>query len=428
MIEKLRFTVDGKTYEWDARVTDATGPVDPPVIVEPPVVVYPPVTAKNKRVGVNCRPWNPFSIFPGIGLFRTYISSQYAWQPEGLFVQPMAQAYTNTTNGFDDYFQRAKDAGVDVLACIHQTPEWYIGTGRQDGGNDRPPTKLADRADPKGYKDYAGFLFQFAARYGRVKHPDSILRVDTHAQYPNQPKNVKRSGLGTLAYMEPWNEPSKWWLKPGPEYFTPEETAALMSACYDGHEGTLGAGVGIKTADPSMVVVMPGLTNFELPYFAAMGEWFKKNRKDGKWPCDVLSTHHYSSTGNLPEVHPPNWPESSGCGPEQDKDFLTVRKLKAFAKSLGLPLWITECGGYDTLAPSPLHIKSSDPTAPGRAMVETCKAYFAEGVERVILYDGTNEPGGGPGLFQTSGLTENEANQYKPKPALKIVADYNATM
>lgn len=44
-------------------------------------------------------------------------------------------------------------------------------------------------------------------------------------------------------------------------YVSPAEMAAMLSAAYDGHEGRLGPGVGIRTADPTMKVVMGGMAS-----------------------------------------------------------------------------------------------------------------------------------------------------------------------
>ena len=397
---------------------------DVPVVVTPPPTI-PPVATQGNRVGVNTRPWFPMQLLPAGMPLRCYISSQYMWQPGGLFVQPMAQAYTETTHGFDDFFQRAKTQVRDVVACIHQTPEWYVKTGRNDGGNDYAPCKDGlNRALPAAYKDYAAFLFQVAARYGRVKHPDSVLRVDTTPQYVNQPLNVKRSGLDLLRFMEPWNE-EKWWKAPGLEYIRPEEMAALMSACYDGHQGALGSGVGIKTADPSMVVLMPGLTDFDMNYVGKMHAWFVANRPDKRWPCDVLNFHHYSNLGNVAGKHPQTWVAEGGCTPALDKDFISLKDVMSFAKSVSLPVWITECG-YDSQGPSQMHIQ----TDLGAALIATVSAYLAEGVERVFIYDVSDEnPNGQPDrLFQHCGLFTSQQDGFKPKPLLAVVADYLKTL
>ena len=66
---------------------------------------------------------------------------------------------------------------------------------------------------------------------------------------------------------------------------SPVEQAALLSACYDGHEGTIGNRkdiVGIRTADPSMPVSMGGLagaTRLALDNVWIMREWFAANRE-----------------------------------------------------------------------------------------------------------------------------------------------------
>ena len=67
----------------------------------------------------------------------------------------------------------------------------------------------------------------------------------------------------------------------------------MLSACYDGHEGKLGPGYGVKGADPSMLVIMGGLTNFDTTYLKRMSDWFNANRKDRRFPADVVNVHHY---------------------------------------------------------------------------------------------------------------------------------------
>jgi len=175
----------------------------------------------------------------------------------------------------DDYLQKAKDAGKNVLWTNHQCPEWYRNTGRTDGNNDFAPIPAgAKRDDPKSFKDYASCLFQIAARYGSVKYPDSVLQTDPESRW-NGDLTEKKSGLNLLKYMEVWNE-RKFWLKGTEAYIEPETLAAMMSACYDGHEGTMGPGVGILTADPNMIVVMPGLEDFDFECVELMDKWFTK--------------------------------------------------------------------------------------------------------------------------------------------------------
>jgi hypothetical protein len=79
---------------------------------------------------------------------------------------------------------------------------------------------------------------------------------------------------------------------------TPMEQAALLSAAFDGHEGTVGAGagVGVRNADPDMLVSMGGLSGagqVALDIVTTMRLWFQKHRKDGRFAANALNFHFY---------------------------------------------------------------------------------------------------------------------------------------
>lgn len=400
-----------------------------PVVVDPPP---PPINDDGFKVGVNGFPWMPLRLLQSIGMkwVRCYVASGWIWRPNGLFIQPMFQAETQETHGLDDYLRRAKEMGINPLLCIHQTPEWYRNTGRGDGNNDYAPLKAgARRDDPASYKDYASFLFQVAARYGRVKLPDSTLRVDTTPRWSGDIANEKKSGLDLLSYMEPWNE-EKWWKKGTPEseaYIEPEAMAALMSACYDGHEWALGSGAGIKGADPSMVVVMPGITDFDLPYMQKMNAWFLENRKDKKWPCDVINVHHYSNRGNKRGQYPAQWENEGACSPVDDAGFITIVDVVDFASKLTKKVWVTEFGA-DKVAPSMMLANGgliTNEMFQAEIIIESIKAYKAAGVDAVFVFNGIDDYGSDDGgQFETCGIFSSQATGYKPFIAAKELKAY----
>jgi hypothetical protein len=279
------------------------------------------------------------------------------------------------------------------------------------------------------YKDYSEFLFQLTARYGRVKFPDAVLRVDQTPRWPNDVINEKKSGLDLLRYLEVWNE-QKSWKNGTPEqeaYLEPEVMAALMSACYDGHEGKLGAVAGVKTADPSMVMVMPGLEDFCQPYVAAMDTWFKANRADKKWPCDVMTVHHYSNRGNKQGQYPAQWVASGACLPTEDPNFLSVKDLVAIAHGMGKELWVTEFGA-DKRAPSGMHSKGvgmSDEQFQANIIMKSINAYKALGADAAFVFTGPDENGGADGgQFESSGIFGSEAMGYAPTLASAALKAY----
>ena len=420
---KVKINIPAQSIEIDIEAT--TDPITPPP---------PPVDTTGFKVGCCSFPWFPQSRFHDIGLKwqRVYCSSGWIWRPDGIAVQPMHQAETEENHGLDDMLTKAKSFGINTLLCIHQTPEWFRPSGRDDGANDLKPIKPGTFKDsPASYKDYAAFLFQIAARYGRVKHPDNVLRVDTTARWSGDIKNVKKSGLDLLTFFEIWNEPDKFWKIGTPEaeaYFLPEETAALMSAAYDGHEGRLGAGVGIKAADPSMLVVMPGLTDYDLDYVAKMETWFKANRTDKKWPCDILNFHHYSNRGNKKGQHPAQWVADGACLPVYDAEFDTVKTVVDYAADMGKKCWITEFGA-DKRSPSNMTAKGVAPETneafQSRVIIEAVKAYKSAGVDAVFVFNACDENSGTDGgQYESSGIFTSQADGYKPTPASEALKAY----
>jgi hypothetical protein len=420
---KVQITIPAQSIEIDIEAT--TDPVNPP----PP----PPVDTTGFKVGSCTFPWFPQSRFADIGLKwqRVYCSSGWIWRPDGIAVQPMHQAETEENHGLDDMLTKAKSFGINTLLCCHQTPEWYRNTGRGDGANDYAPVKAgANLFNPGSYKDYAEMLFQISARYGRVKHQDSSLRVDTNPRWSGDVLNVKKSGLDLLAYLEIWNEPDKWWKIGTPEsdaYFAAEETAAFMSACYDGHEGRLGAGVGIKTADPSMQVVMPGITDFNPAYIAKMDTWFKANRIDKGWPCDYLNFHHYSNRGNKKDQYPAQWVQEGACLPKDDANFVSVRGSVDFAASMGKKCWVTELGA-DKRSPSGMTavgVGKLNEAFQAEIIIESIKAYKLAGVDAVFVFNSCDENSGTDGgQYESSGIFTSQMDGFKPTAASEALKAY----
>ena len=389
------------------------GVVDPPDPVEP---------SKVDGFGSNTFPWVPLDKLSMFSTLRCYIASGWIWRPNGLFSQPMFQAETEVAHGLDDYFQAAKDRGIDILPCINQTPDWYAGTSVGFGSNDHPPIKPGkDRNDPKSWADYAEFWFQFCARYGSRKHPDSALQVDTTPRWNGDIPNVKKSGLGLIKCVEIGNEMDIWWAKGTNRYLEPEGHAAMLTAVI----------TAIKRADPDMVVVMGGLTGFDLPYLKAMDKAFKT--LGAQWP-DVINVHHYSHEGNQAKQWPPTWWNSGACYPSEDKDFLTVVEIVAFAKALNRPVWCTEFGA-DTRGPSWMHIRGekyglSDEEAQGQLIAKAFRAYKEFGVARSYVFTACNEPGSdNGGLWLNCGFMTNEQTGFQDKPAKaaikKLIVEYS---
>jgi hypothetical protein len=157
------------------------------------------------------------------------------------------------------------------------------------------------------------------------------------------------SGAGWLDAIEVRNEPNGYWA--GPEsYMTPVEQAALLSACFDGHEGTVGINkdiIGARKADPSVLVSMGGLsgaTQVALDNVAVMRLWFQAKREDKRFAADVLNFHFYCNDDQT----------SKGASPEECDFERVMLKLTAWrdTNEPHLQVWLTEFG-YDTSPLSP---------------------------------------------------------------------------
>lgn len=360
--------------------------------------------------------WIPLDKLKPFSALRLYAPSGWMWRPDGLYVEPIYQAQTPSVNGYDSYLAEAKAQNLNVIPTINQTPDWYAGVSNGTGSNDYPPIKPGlSRTDPASYKDFAEFMWQMTARYGRVKYPDSRLRVDTTPRWQGDVPNQKKSGLDLLSCLEVWNEPDKWWKLGGPEadiYMQPEEYAALMSITFD----------SIKSADPSMKVIMAGLAGMDIPYLTRMKTWFSANRPDGKFAADAINVHHYCNDATQQGSFPWNFVDAGGISPEADINMSVITQVVQFAKDMGLETWVTEFG-YDTYLPSWQY-----PTpVPGYTVYEQQAQWLVRSylefmrydVDNMFMYNGVDEPNStNGGLYQSCGLMYS--GNHQPAFASKI--------
>lgn len=369
-------------------------------------------TGDAAKIGANSFHWVPVNTIGEIPWVREYQYWSWMEAAEGINTFEPAGADAN----YDAHYDLLKQNGIKPIACINTTPTWLndYPAGTSWNFDHKPKPFGSDGTDPNSYKAIARFVFQLAARYGRAEVSHSLLTIDTST-------NTKKSGLNLLEYIEIWNEPDKWWA--GAEAkFSPEEYAAMLSACYDGHEGTLGTGHGIKNADPTMKVIMGGLTNFDTEYITRMNDWFKSNRNDQEFCSVVLNFHHYSnSTTSIKTIG-----LVEGISPEEDNLRDKIKAALDFrdAHFPGMPVWLTEIG-YDTTA-SPQAAKpignATIEQTQARWLVRTLLECIAAGIDRTFIYNLT-DVGGGVGLYQSCGLVGLDSQNYARKPAWQSVMD-----
>lgn len=385
------------------------------------------------KIGVTAWPWSPRSKMGDFPAVRTYVDASWIFRPNGLYVEPFWQGATTEAPGLDTYlWNMVAEKQTDVQLCVVQdAPVW---------------NKAFSRDDPWAWVELARYYFQLAARYGSKVHPNFELWLEhgpvSGSTWVPTDNNPDISGLSLLSAIEPGNEDDRWWKRGTDEewkYLTAEEWAARMSAIYDGHCGMLGPVAGIKTADPNMTVVMPGLTEFNARYLLDIEAWCVKNRPDKKMPFDVVNVHHYSNTGNRLGVFPPTWNFGGGVPPEQDADFPGVYAIADIAKRLGLPFQVSEFG-YDTQPPpdgsqnpeSWQYIKPYGALSSERLQAEwltrASLLYIAAGAS-VYVYAANDEPGYlSGGLWQSCGILAAASEHYYPKLAFHYLRQLSAEL
>ncbi|ACU04162.1 beta-galactosidase [Pedobacter heparinus] len=331
--------------------------VIPDLLPEKKPLVY--GTLEN-HLGINAFEWsfsesNNSIISPGkmdvirsFGGFRHYLDWEKIEPEEGRYT------FSPTQFGGWDYdmiYAWCKKEGIEILSCLKTCPPWLLNSypeGKRDAENVPAPYGL-DRNLPASYIQQARAGFQFAARYGKNSTVDlSLIKVDTRPRWPGDPGNKVKVGLGYVNYIECDNERDKDWKGPL-AHQNAEEYAANMSAFYDGDMGKLGPGVGVKSADPNMKVVMGGLSVSKKEYVLQMIAWCKKNRgykPDGSVNLcfDVINYHHYNNNdaGTVGKA-----PELSSAAKVADGYFALANESAG-----GMEVWLTECG-YDINPGSP---------------------------------------------------------------------------
>lgn len=231
--------------------------------------------------------------------------------------QQSVKRYTDSTrfNGLDTMLRQMKQRGMYVMVSVQTLPEKFIyqyypnnpemwppynNSGDTSQGRQlnvlTPAPYGSDLEDPNNYRGKADFLFQMAARYGKNTATPPVDKRARVMRYNWEVADSDRWGLNLIDELQVGNEDDKDWMKKQRQFHVRgSEAMAMMSACYDGHMGTMGAGVGIKVADPTMKVTLIGLARMvNSDWLMSAKRWVDKYR-NGNWPFDVFDWHKYSS-------------------------------------------------------------------------------------------------------------------------------------
>lgn len=398
-------------------------------------------------LGVNLFEWNyvnvgsehqvddyKMDVVKGFSTVRHYLDWERIESTKGLYT--FNPSHSGNWN-FDAIYERSKREGITVLVCLKTIPNWLYQTypaGQRDFENVPAPYGL-DKSLPASYIAQAKAGFQFAARYGANANIDSnLIMLNTKSRWPEDPVNEIKLGLNLVKYIECGNERDRWW-RGDIAGQTAEQYAANLSAFYDGHKGTLGKNVGVKTADKTMQVVMSGLSLPNPEYVVKMIEWCRTNRgynADGSINLcfDVINYHIYPNDSEQ-TMHSKG---TAGFAPEVTliekfaKDFL----MMATEHAPNLEVWMTETG-YDISQESvqraiPIGEKSAYITQADWNL-RTALLYARNRISRSMFFMLENVEGAKEHIFSSSGFINPDYTKrptwYYTKQALTLLGNYH---
>lgn len=367
-------------------------------------------------VGVNALITDSVANLAPIGVVREY--HNWGWLGNNFNDLPYPQTlYTPDIPSFgwdwDSFFSGLQAMGVSGFPAVQGAAPWVNNSAVPPA--DGSPTAAAS------YIAHGDTMFQIAARWGKTKVADSVLKLESD--------QARKSGLGTVEYFEDYNE------EDNAAGFTGDVFAAMASADYDGDEGRLGATIGVKTADPNAKLVMGGLSgrygsgdtwvSSITTFLDAARTWSAAHRTDATFATDVVNVHYYSFGPGAP---------APALSPEADGVEAKLAAVVSYRDQHmpGKPVWWTEFG-YDTFGGSPLHApalgSNSAFVVQGQWLIRELLAALAAGVERATVFelDDTCAPPASAcnTQFATAGLLGMSGS---PKPAWYYLATFRARL
>ncbi len=358
---------------------------------------------------------------------RHYMDWEKLEEVEGRYMfNPVARGGWN----YDTLYQRCKQEGIEVVACLKTLPPWMINTyplNQRDWDNN-PVRYGSDFTNPSSYLEMARVAFQHVARYGSNPNIDtSLVSVYSVPKWFMDPVNKRKIGLGLIKYIECDNERDKWW-KGRKGYLTGREYAANLSAFYDGHKNTMGPGIGVKNADSSIQVVMAGTASTSPDYLKGMIDWCKEFRgykadSTVNLCWDVVNYHLYSNDEGSSQSGNSNRgsaPEKSNCAAVA-RQFLQV----SHQYSNNMPVWITELG-YDINQGSPLKAIAIGNRSALQTQADwdlrSSLLYSREGLQKAFFYEVYDANVNAPYKFASSGFINADTTR---KPAAEFLFQTN---
>lgn len=248
---------------------------------------------------------------------------------------------------WDEKLAAFNATGQKVMLSTNNAPLYLRPKGYSRADQAKPvdpgldPVNLGITTNPLSYKHIARLAYNIAARYGANLAADrSFIQLSAEDEV--------KTGLNLIESIEFRNEADAYWTGEN-GYHNWEEQAAILSAVYDGHKGALGAGFGVKAADPNLRVSMSSLAvGNNVGFVKRMTLWWDLHRGYGDYPIDIINFHHYNGSAGSQTVPVYSDVPSSGVPPEQSEFLELVHSWNEFRDSQ-LPkveLRLTEVG-YD---------------------------------------------------------------------------------
>lgn len=249
-------------------------------------------TINKNQYGTNSYNWVPNNVHTYLKWLRNYIYIEWIAQSRN-----QNHFVTSAGGQFSDALMLSfKNAGYNQILCIEHAPTFIMNVNATTNDTDYPACAYnADKLDPASYVDIASIVYQIVARYSDTVVSDANLKLASD--------QTRLSGLNYIQYYEIGNEIDGYYRYPNPllQRYTPQQHAAMLSACYDGHQGTMPL-CGLKTASPNAKLVMSGLVDESHSYVREMILWCVDNRTDHAFVADIVNFHMYA-TDVTPQVN-----------------------------------------------------------------------------------------------------------------------------
>ena len=295
---------------------------------------------------------------------------------------------------FDSLYQHINDLGINTLMVVMKAPKWISSSDSEDYSRYAPSGDQSG-LDPEHYQEAAEFYYQLAARYGSKNIDPSKLETED-----------KKSGMNVLGSISVMNEADgayEWGNR-----IEWEQYAALLNAVYDGNDGKMGSGYGVKDADPDLPVSVTGLA-FNLKSLISL------KKLTGRIPYDVINVHFYAFRYARPSHRvavPPEWSSLV----DDMKEIIAWRNKEA----PGRPVWLTEIG-WDSQDFSTEGVTEEEAAS---YLIRSMMLLKGAGVDKGFWFYYHDFEQNRKGVFATSGLFRNTSIPYSGSTQLEPKRTY----